>query len=151
MVRSSPMMQIIFLGSLLATLLYAGLRGAAPERVGALIIALATVATVLVPKAHDLVFSALEPWVFVVDSVTAVAFITLALKAQRYWPMWMAALQVDTVITHIVMLSVPRVMPWAYAAMEIAWSYPIVILLAVGTARHRQRVRDYGADPSWSG
>ena len=149
MVRYVPMTQMIFLGLLLATLLYAALRGAAPERVGALIIAVGSVASILVPKTHHGLFAGVEPGLFAVDAAMALAFTVLALKAQRYWPMWMAAMQVDTVVTHLAMLFAPRVMPWAYAVMEIAWSYPIVILLAVGTARHRQRVRIHGDDPNW--
>ena len=144
------MTQILFLGLLLGTLIYAAFRGAAPERIGALIIASATVATILVPKVGGVTFTTFEPGLFVVDSVTAFALVALAIRAQRYWPMWAAALQIDTIVTHLVMLSTPRTMPWAYAVMEIAWSYPIVILLAVGTARHRQRLRLYGDDPSWS-
>lgn len=144
------MTQLVFLGLLLGTLLYAAFRGGAPERLSALIIVAATVATVLVPKVGKVAFASLEPGVFIVDSLTGVAFILVALRAQRYWPMWMAALQIDTVLTHVAMLTAPRVMPWAYAVMEIAWSYPMVILLAVGTARHQRRLRLYGSDPSWN-
>ncbi len=144
------MTQLLFIGLLLGTLLYATLRGAAPERWGALVIVLATIASVLAPKVGKVPFGAFEPYICAVDTITAVAFILLALRAQRYWPMWLAALQIDTVVTHLAMLVAPRVMPWAYAVMEIAWSYPIIILLAIGTARHQQRLRRYGNDPSWS-
>lgn len=143
------MTQLVFLAFLLGTLLYAAFRGGMPERIAALIMVAATIATILVPKVGKVTFASLEPGVFAVDSLTAVAFILLALRAQRYWPIWIAALQIDTVLTHVAMLVAPRVMPWAYAVMEIAWSYPIVLLLAVGTARHQQRLRRYGTDPSW--
>lgn len=144
------MTQLIFVALLLGTLLYAAFRGGAPERVGASIIIAATTATILVPKVGKVTFASLEPGVFAVDTLTAFAFILLALRANRYWPIWIAALQIDTVLTHVAMLTAPRVMPWAYAVMEIAWSYPIVMLVAVGTARHQQRLHRYGNDPSWS-
>lgn len=149
MLRWAAMTQLLFLGLLLGTLLYALLRGAAPERWAAGLIAAATILSALVPKTGKVAFGTFEPYLCAVDTATAIAFVLLALYAQRYWPMWLAALQIDTVVTHLAMLVAPRVMPWAYAVIEIAWSYPIVVLLAVGTARHRQRLRQYGDDPSW--
>lgn len=150
MVRPLAMTQTVFLGLLFGTLLYAAFQGAAPERIGALIVASATIATIVVPKVGQITFARFEPNVFAVDLLMAIALILLALRAQRYWPIWAAALQIDTVVSHFAMLFAPRVMPWGYAVAEIAWSYPIVILLAAGVARHQQRKHAYGNDPSWS-
>lgn len=84
-----------------------------------------------------------------VDFTFLIVVLVIALRAQRFWPMWMAAILIDTVLTHILMLS-PRVIPWSYSVMNAAWSYPIPIILAIGTWRHQSRILHYGSDPAWN-
>jgi hypothetical protein len=84
-----------------------------------------------------------------VDAAMLLCVVVLALRAQRYWPMWMAAILLDTVVTHLLMLS-PPLMPWSYSVMVAAWSYPHPLLLAAGAWRHRKRIHRYGTDPAWS-
>jgi hypothetical protein len=141
---------IVFNALLLASCGYALWRGAAPERAAAAIMLAATLATVAALRAGPNRFATVETGVFAVDIVTFVAFTALALRAQRYWPMWLAALQLDALVTHLAMLLAPRTMPWAYAVLIAGWSYPSLLLLAAGTMRHRQRLSRYGDDPAWS-
>jgi len=141
---------MVFNALLFSSCGYALWRGAAPERAAAAIMLAATVATVVAFRAGPTRFSSVEAGVLAVDVATLLAFVALALRAQRYWPMWIAALQVDAVVTHLAILVAPRAMPWAYAVLIAGWSYPSVLLLAAGTLRHRQRLSRYGDDPAWS-
>lgn len=84
-----------------------------------------------------------------IDLIMLVALLAIALKAQRYWPMWVSTVHLDLTATHLVMFA-PETQAWSYWAMQALLSYPAPILLAAGTYRHRQRLRRYGTDPPWS-
>lgn len=149
MVPSLPMMPALFLTLLLSTCLYALVRGGAPERIAACILILATLASAITLELSRQRYLRTEVDTMWVDIAMTCAFLALALRAQRYWPMWISMVQLDLVATHLVMFS-PDTGPWSYWAMQALWSYPAPVLLAVGTLRHRQRVRRYGDDPAWA-
>ncbi|SOB80710.1 hypothetical protein SAMN06297144_1200 [Sphingomonas guangdongensis] len=128
---------------------YALTRGGSPERVGVAILLAAIVASHFVPGSATTRFSRLETGLLAVDFVMLLCVLVLALTAQRYWPMWMAAVLVNTVITHLLMLT-PELMPWSYSVASAAWSYPNPLILAVGSWRHQSRIKRYGTDPAWN-
>ena len=74
-----------------------------------------------------------------VDVVTLAAFTALALRSSRFWPMWIAGLQLTTDIAHLMKAVDPTLFPQVYAAAAQIWSYPILLILAVGTWRSHQR------------
>lgn len=139
----------IYLAVLSASCLYALARGGAPERLGVLILLSAVAATIFSPRSNSFRFEGIELAVLMIDTVMLIAVIVLALRAQRYWPMWWAGIKVNSIVTHLMMLA-PTVMPWPYSVMSALLSYPSPLLLAIGTARHRSRVRKYGNDPAWN-
>lgn len=143
------MNKIIYLVLLVTCCLYALARGGTPERAAVGILVSAVVATVLTPSTGAHRFFQLEFGMLAVDTCLFLAMTALALKAQRYWPMWLAAVKLNTVITHLLILS-PSLMPWSYAVANAAWSYPSPLLIAIGAARHRRRLARYGSDPAWS-
>jgi hypothetical protein len=140
----------VYLALLIACCTYAGLRGAAPERIGAAILATGSVLTYAVPSSNAIDYTSVEVGIFLVDVATALAFITLALLANRYWPLWVAALQIIGTAGHAVKLADPETIRRAYAFALIFWSYPMLLLIALGTWRHQQRLARSGADRSWS-
>ncbi|MEP9359912.1 hypothetical protein [Sphingomonas sp. KR3-1] len=140
---------IVYLSLLLTCCLYALARGGTPERVAVAILVTAVVASTLVPSMGSHRFYQLEVGMLAVDTCLFVSMTALALRAQRYWPMWLAAVKLNTVITHLLILA-PTLPPWSYAIANAAWSYPSPLLIAIGAIRHRQRLRRYGADPAWS-
>lgn len=140
---------LIYLAVLVLCSAYALMRGGAPERLGVAILLGAIVASHFAPPSGVLRFAQLETGLLLVDAAMLFCVVVLALRAQRYWPMWMAAILLDTVITHLLMLS-PPLMPWSYSVMVAAWSYPHPLLLAAGAWRHRKRIHRYGTDPAWS-
>jgi hypothetical protein len=129
---------------------YALLRGRSDERWVAATCIAASVATRLTvsPVLHR--YSGVEIGVFVVDLATFAAFTFVALRTKRFWPLWIAGLQLTTVMAHLLKAIDTSLFPVAYAAAGRLWSYPILLILAVGTwrSRHRLMRRDDQATPA---
>jgi hypothetical protein len=65
-----------------------------------------------------------------------------ALRSDRFWPIWAAALTGLGVIVRISTLVDPRIIPRAYMTAAGAWSYLVVIAVVVGTVLEvRRRTR----------
>jgi nicotinamide riboside transporter PnuC len=132
---------ILFLSALTACCSYAFWRGGAPERVGAAIFILATLLTIATATSLRPAFKSLEAGILAVDVGVFVAFLLLALRSRRFWPLWMTAFQGVQVAGHAAQLASPEMMPWVYSVAQGIWSYPMMAILAVGTWRHQRRQR----------
>lgn len=140
----------VFIALLVLATGYALARGGAPEKVAAGLFLAAFVASMLVQSQFPVRFYGVELGVFIVDCAMLAALLAVALRAERFWPIWMTGLQAVAVAAHLAKMANPAVIPWAYAAMLAFWSYPMMAMLAIGTWRHRQRMAAFGADRSWS-
>jgi hypothetical protein len=129
---------------------YALAKGGPPERTGAAIMVVAYLLSSILLSAPSGRFGSVELGIFYVDLAILIAFIVLALRAERYWPLWVAALQIIGVGGHLVKLVDLGTVRGAYAFLLAVWSYPQLLLLAIGTYRHQQRLARNSADPSWS-
>ena len=121
---------------------YAFVRGRTDERIAAATCVLATFATNIVytPRGS---YVGVEFGVFLVDVGAFAAFTFLALRSERFWPLWIAGLQLTTVVAHLLKAVQLDLMPQAYAAAARFWVYPIFLIIVVGTWRsHRRRVAD---------
>ena len=80
---------------------YAFLRGSRDERQVGVVLVVGVVATTLVlsPVAHR--FSGLESSVMYVDIVVFFGFLWVALRSERFWPLWVAGLQLTTILGHL--------------------------------------------------
>ena len=88
-------------------------------------------------------FSSVESGIFVVDALTFAAFTFIALKSDRFWPLWVAGLQLTTLMSHILKSVQLDLMPQAYAAAARFWVYPIFMIIVIGTWRsHRRRMEE---------
>ena len=119
-------------------------RGRSDERIAAATCIAATFATNLVYSPRGS-FSGVEVGVFVVDAATFAAFTFLALRSERFWPLWLAGLQLTTVFSHMLKAVQLDLMPQAYAASSRFWVYPIFLIIVVGTWRSYRR-RTAGTD-----
>jgi hypothetical protein len=138
-----------FLALLVLTTLYALWAGGGPERIGAAVYALSVAATHLILTAQYTRWLNVEVGVFIVDVVTFLAFVPIALRADRFWPLWVTAFLGLGVLGHLARLVGPDTFWWAYAVVLTIWSYPIVLLFALGTFLHRRRLARHGVDRSW--
>jgi hypothetical protein len=140
----------IYFAILLGCGVYTILRGAAPERIGAAILLLGSILTLLTLSSVATIYRSLEARVFLVDVVTLVAFLVLALRADRLWPLCITAFQLVGTAGHAVKLVDPQVLPYAYAFALRFWGYPMILMLILGTWNHQKRLARNGVDRSWS-
>jgi hypothetical protein len=115
---------------------YAWFRGRSDERVAAAVCVGASFASLVLLT--RLRFSDIEYGILAVDLVVLATFVWVALRSERFWPLWVSGLQLTSSVPHLLKLIDPGLMPFAYAAAETIWSYPILIILAVGTWRVRR-------------
>jgi hypothetical protein len=120
---------------------YALLRGRGDERAAALICLVATVASVLVKYPLTRRFTGVETGVLIVDLVTLAAFTTIALRTNRFWPLWVAGFQLTSTFAHGLKAIHFGLLPQVYAAAERFWVYPIFLAIVVGTWRTHRRVQ----------
>jgi hypothetical protein len=118
---------------------YALWRGKFDERVTAIVCLVATLATRLALSPTAQRYSSLEEGVLIVDSITFLAFVYVALRSDRFWPLWVSGLQLTTTLAHFMKAIDASLFPQAYAAAGRFWGYPILLILAIGA--HRTSVR----------
>jgi hypothetical protein len=135
---------------LLVCCLYAFVVGGRPERLGAAAYALACITSHFVYSAPPIKFRSVEIGVLIVDVFVFAAFALLALRANRFWPIWVTALLGLGVLAHLARWAVPDTMRWPYQVVMSIWSYPILALIALGTFNHQRRMSRSQADKSWS-
>jgi hypothetical protein len=130
----------IFWTLLLLTCGYALWRGRKYEQWSALICIAASVVSVLFRASVRQSYLGIEISDLIVDTVVLVAFVGIALRSDRFWPLWVAGLQLTISMSHVLKAIQPSLIPLAYAAAERFWSYPTLIIIAVGAWRQHRRV-----------
>jgi len=116
-------------------------RGRGDERAAAAICILATVFSNAVYDPNG-AYAGVEVGVFIVDTATFGGFAFIALRSERFWPLWLAGFQLTTVFAHLLKAIQLDLMPQAYAAAARFWAYPIFLIIIVGTWRsYRRRVQ----------
>ena len=126
---------------LFAVCAYAFIAGRGDERMVASICVVASIASVAVISPWASRYSQLEAGVFIVDLATLAGFTFVALRSDRFWPLWVAGLQLTTLMSHAFKLGRIDLMPQAYAAAARFWVYPIFLIIVIGTWRSARRRR----------
>lgn len=145
---------LFFYALLLLACGYAGVRGGAPERAVAAVLLGGTVATwavAIAPRGYFAeFFRGVELGVMAVDAVMLAALVTIALHADRFWPLWLSALQAFGIVGHLAKAIAPDILPDVYLTAHAFSAYPGLILLICATRWHQLRLRELGRDKSWS-
>jgi hypothetical protein len=134
----------IFGPVLLAVCLYAWWRGGPDERIVAATCLAGTAATLLAISPLQQRYAGVEEGLMMVDLAVLAGFVAVALRSQRFWPLWIAGLQLTTAIGHLLKGIDQDLLPRAYGAALQFWSYPILLILAAGTYRRHQRLKREG-------
>lgn len=95
---------------------------------------------------------AVGPWeslYALIDVVAAVLFVGVALKANRNYPMGIAAFQLVAVGAHMVEAVADSASPLAIAILVIGPSYFQLLLLLGGFIRHIRRQQHFGPYRAW--
>lgn len=120
--------------------LLAFLRGGAPERWVALILLLTALADLaFVLTAGQLVSRDIR--ILVLDCALAIAITIIALHAERYWPMLIAAFLIVGAELQIGVWLAPVHEQQVFKVAHAASAYPVLFTLLVGTLRHWWRTR----------
>lgn len=132
---------------LLLVAVYAFVRGRRDERQVGTVLVAGVIATTLAlsPVAHR--YNGLETTVMLVDVAVFAGFLWVALRSERFWPLWIAGLQLTTIIGHVLKAVDVHLFARAYGAALSFWGYPIVLILALGTWRGARRARRSEAAP----
>lgn len=130
---------LIYAALLFGVCAYAFWRGRSDERWAAAVCLAASLISVALLGPVQLRYSGVEVGVLIVDLLTFFAFTWIALRSQRFWPLWISGLQLTTGMGHLLKAIAPDLLPIAYAAALRLWSYPILIILLIGTWRTHQR------------
>ncbi len=86
-------------------------------------------------------YAGVEISVLAIDLIVLALFVWVALKSDRFWPLWIAGLHVTTVIGHALKLMSGDLVPLAYAVALRMWAYPELIILVIAVWRSEQRRR----------
>jgi hypothetical protein len=120
---------------------YSAALGGMPEKAGS-----AMLVSAALLSWGAILFSS-EPYVQIelvlasIDLSLLIALLALALYSDRYWPMWLTSMQLVTIWSHPAFGIASQKIPFAYAVASMVWSYPMLILLAIGTYRYRNRLK----------
>lgn len=112
--------------------------GGFDEHVASVAFLLATIATKVFTEFN---YSSTEIIVLLIDAMLLAALVVLALRSDRFWPLWAAAFQLVGTTVHLASMTETGDFAWAYAVGLIFWSYPVLIALGAGTwleGRHRR-------------
>ena len=140
----------LFRTLLIGIVLFALWRGGRDERLVAAICLLGAITTTLALSPINQRFENVEIGVFAIDLTVFIGFLIVALRSCRFWPLWVAGLQLTTTFGHILKGLNADLIPQAYGAALSFWGYLILIILAVGTWRNDRRAPggDRAAFPS---
>ena len=125
--------------------IYALVRGRRDEREVGTIFVVGVVATELVLPTPRQRFEGVETHLMLVDIAVFLGFTWVALRSERFWPLWIAGLQLTAIFGHVLKAIDLHLFARAYAAALVFWAYPMLLILAVGTWRNdRRRQRENG-------
>jgi hypothetical protein len=114
---------------------FAVLRGRADERIAAGACTLATLTTHFLIGPMRLSYASVEPGLLALDVGMLATFVLLALRSPRFWPLWVAGLQLTMSMGHLLKAIDARLLPRAYAAALVFWSYPILFIILIACWR----------------
>ena len=134
----------------IATSIYAWRYGGRPERIMAVTLLLAAWISlgVGVPANRYL---GLDVTQFAIDLLLLCLLLAVAARANRFWPLWVAALHLVAIGFHIVQAVSPIPERLVYPALVGEMAYAICAALAWGTYHYRRRCQGDGVRPlDWS-
>ncbi|WP_284126584.1 hypothetical protein [Parerythrobacter aestuarii] len=135
----------------LLVFLWAMWRGGGPERAsGAVLLGMVAVHMAFRDVfGFESVYLTLDPVNFLIDTLGLVAFVLIALKANRFYPMVLAAAQLVSFMGHFVRIMVEPVSSLAYYLLTAMPFWFQIFILAGGMARHVYRNASMGSYRDW--
>ena len=126
---------------------YALWRGRKYERIAALVFVTATILSFVGHSPHAR-YAVIEASDLIIDTSVLVAVVAIALASDRFWPLWIAGLQLVDSMSHLMKAIDADLLPKVYGAAERFWSYPILLILFLGAWRQQHRPRSASGTPA---
>ncbi|NWK96921.1 hypothetical protein DM806_14850 [Sphingobium lactosutens] len=82
-------------------------------------------------------------WLTIVDMLLLVGLVWLMLRSDSYWPIWAAASQLMTVLTHIVTLLLHGFSDRIYEGLSTVWVIPLLLFAIIGIELDRKTPHDH--------
>jgi len=133
--------------------IFAFWRWAGPEKASALTLLL----LLSVDQVYHLIFGpfypldAADPWHVFIDSLALAALVAISLRANRFYPLVLAAAQLVSVTAHLVRMTVPQMTSLSYYLLYVMPFYFAILVLAGGLWRHYRRAGRLGSYREWRG
>ena len=124
--------------------------GGRPERIIAtmMVAAAATNLALGVPAAR---YRLVDHAQLAVDGLLFLGTLAVALRANRFWPLWLVAIELVALGAHGVRAYDPQIVPILYARLTAQVVYPTLVVLALGIWHFQRRVHREGRAPAdWS-
>lgn len=126
---------LVFNGVLVATCLYAAVRGGRPERIGAGVNLAASGLTTALRLANPYFYAPAELLVLSIDASVIAAFFWLAISTTRFWPIWALGFALANLFVSIAGGLIPDAPLFAYHTGLGLYAYLALAALALGTFR----------------
>lgn len=78
-------------------------------------------------------YGELEVGVLLIDSGLLLLLGTIAMRSDRYWPLFATGFLLTGVLLHLLQLMFPSMKPDTYADLTTVWAYPTQLSLVIGT------------------
>ncbi len=128
---------IQFWALILAACGYAVMFGGWEGRCATAILVVASIATALSNKWFHVHWHETNISVFVIDIATFAALYMVAAASHRWWPIWMAAFQFNSVAGHVATMISPEFKNLVYQGYSGLWAIPCVLVMVYGIWRDR--------------
>lgn len=125
--------------------LFAALFGGKDGRYFAFLFFVGVVATYIAQENSDWRVTHLR--LMLVDGLFFVAMIWLMLRSASYWPIWAAACQLMTVLTHVATFILRSFSDRIYEGLSTVWVIPLMLFTIIGIELDRKRTHDRAYAP----
>lgn len=142
---------IAFNVCLLGCLIYALWRGGGPEKIAMSSQAAAAAFTIFAIRSlpHSADFAGLAHMLVLVDALLLAVLTAVALRANRWWTIVLAGLQLSTVVVHLSKALYPALPAASYGIFAQFWAWPMLMTTALGIRGHWRRRTRMGAEQDW--
>jgi len=106
-----------------------------------------SVVTLIISRLFGTAWTSVEIGIFATDIIALFALVYLALKSDRFWPLWATAFHLLAVTVHTAMMVAPQISSWAFATGAVFWAYPMLLALAIGSSENTPVLSDCEIDP----
>lgn len=119
----------VWAGTVLVVCALALWRGGRYERLAAGVMLAAWAFSMLLDRTG---FKEPEWGIMMVDLAALGVFVWIALKSDRFWPIFAAAFHLLSIVTHLARTVDPTVLRYAYISAEILWGYFLAAAIGYG-------------------